>query len=273
MRFANLRFVLLLTTLLATACSRTTGDLYRAYNVLSPAHLKQEDLATQNRNSLQTTGSYAYLYTLPEAAPVTKKADAPADSQTQAKEQTEEQAEALADTPPAQSETGQKVPARPTAPSPAQSAEAALKPSAPALTLQTFALEDLKGKSLTFAFPTAKAIVFAFADQDGASQLEPWIKPLYDRYGDKIEIHGVAMLSNVPAFARGIARSVIAALGNYPILLDWQGDVSKRLGVQPKQANLFIVNQQGEVVASQTGKASLEKLKVLAQKLDQLTAK
>lgn len=52
-------------------CGRGQSDLYRAYNI-SPMHDSSgkitEDLASQNRHSLQSSGEYTYLYVAPEQA-------------------------------------------------------------------------------------------------------------------------------------------------------------------------------------------------------------
>lgn len=60
-------FLLILLALIP-ACGRDPGTLYRSYN-LTPIQDNegniQPDLATQNRQSLQTNGNYSYFYVPP----------------------------------------------------------------------------------------------------------------------------------------------------------------------------------------------------------------
>lgn len=86
---------------------------------------------------------------------------------------------------------------------------------------KSFSLKDQFGNSHELKFPREKITVLAFADRSGSDQLEGWIRPLYQRYREKIDIYGVAELSAVPMIARGFVRSVIRKSSNYPIMLDW----------------------------------------------------
>lgn len=60
--------ILLILLTLISACGRDPGTLYRSYN-LTPIQDKdgniQPDLATQNRQSMQTSGNYSYFYVAP----------------------------------------------------------------------------------------------------------------------------------------------------------------------------------------------------------------
>ena len=61
-----------------------------------------------------------------------------------------------------------------------------------------FDLQDQFGKLHQVAFPKARVSVLTLADRAGSEQLEGWVRPLYERYRDTIDIHGVAKLDGVP---------------------------------------------------------------------------
>lgn len=58
----------LLALLAFTGCGRGTSDIYRAYNLpqRDSSGKVVQDLAAQNRYTLQTGGEYKYFYTAPE---------------------------------------------------------------------------------------------------------------------------------------------------------------------------------------------------------------
>jgi hypothetical protein len=61
-----------------------------------------------------------------------------------------------------------------------------------------------------------------FTDYTGSGQFEDWIRPLYDRYQKTIGIYGVADLSAVPGFMRGLVYRAFRTQLQYPIMFDWQ---------------------------------------------------
>ena len=99
--------------------------------------------------------------------------------------------------------------------------------------------------------------------------MENWIKPLYDRYTDRVDIQGVAELAAVPKFARGIARGIIDGMVEQPILLDWTGNVSQQFGAQKQTANVYVISTEGYILAQASGTAQLDKLKALARVVDE----
>lgn len=102
--------------------------------------------------------------------------------------------------------------------------------------------------------------LLAFADREGAAQMEKWIQPLYNRFTDQIDIQGIADLSAVPRFARGIAQGIVSGLVKYPIMLDWDGNISQSYKIEKGKTNLFVIDPQGEIHLHLTGTATPEKL-------------
>ncbi len=89
--------------------------------------------------------------------------------------------------------------------------------------------------------------------------MEKWIQPLYERFTDQIEICGIAELSAVPAFARGIAQGIISGLVKYPVLLDWEGSVSRSYQVEKAQTTLVIIDTHGKIRMRKSGDFNAEK--------------
>jgi AhpC/TSA family len=133
-----------------------------------------------------------------------------------------------------------------------------------------FALKDQFGNTLEYKFPREKVTILAFGDKDGSDQLEAWIRPLYDKYTDKVDIMGVAELSAVPAIARGIVRAMIKKKSKKAVMLDWEGKVSKDFKYEKKQANIILIDKNGNIIAKQIGIADEAKLKTFYVEIDKL---
>ncbi len=121
---------------------------------------------------------------------------------------------------------------------------------APAIA-RAFTLEDQHKTAHDYRFPRPKVSVLIFADRAGSTQLENWIRPLYQRYRDAID--GVAELSSVPKFIRGLVRSAFRDRLSYPVMLDWSGDVSTDYRYQKGDANLFVIGHHGHILLKMIG--------------------
>jgi hypothetical protein len=136
-----------------------------------------------------------------------------------------------------------------------------------------FTLKDQFGKELIFKFPKEKPSVLAIADKKGSEQLESWLRPILERYGERIEAHGVAELSNVPAIARGVVRGAMKRDVKQPVLLDWKGDVAKNYAFQKDQANIILINKDGRIIVKEIGVADADRLEKLYKEIDALLEK
>ena len=121
-----------------------------------------------------------------------------------------------------------------------------------------FALKDQHDKTRVYRFPQETISVVFFADYTGSGQLEDWIRPLYDRYQQSIGIYGVADLSAVPGFMRGLVARAFRTQLQYPVMFDWHGTVSRSYEAQSGQANLYLIDTQGRVVLQLVGAVSPE---------------
>ena len=137
-----------------------------------------------------------------------------------------------------------------------------------------FTLKDQFGNELTLKFPRKKIVILAFADRDGAEQLESWIRPIAEKYSIKnsnqFDVQGIAELSSVPGIAKGIVRNLIKKKSDRPIMLDWSGNVSKSYHYEKDKANLFLIDRQGNIIAKEVGAADATKLEKLYKEVDRL---
>lgn len=133
-----------------------------------------------------------------------------------------------------------------------------------------FSLQDQKGRTLNYQFPRNRITVLAFADREGSSQMEGWIRPLYTEFTDQIDIHGIADLSAVPRFARGIAQGIVSSLVKYPVMLDWEGHVSRSYQAEPGKTTLVLITPEGRIDERLSGIASPDKLERLFKRIREL---
>lgn len=265
---------LLSSACLLSACGRTTPVDFNAIYGLPAGSETSVSLLVQNRYSLQTGWRSGYTYTPPDALDTELETVSPEVSVSQP-----ESEPAVALVNPATAPDNDSVPVAPSvtaapAPKPEAAAQnpAALAPAPAYPQAPDFSLETLDGSQQRFAFPSDRPLILAFADQKGAEQMEAWITPLYQRYTEQVAIHGIAELGGVPGFARGMVRGIIAGLVDQPIMLDWNGTVSKQFGVQKNVTNLFVLDASGQILAVQRGQADLDKLKAIVAALDPLVA-
>jgi hypothetical protein len=138
---------------------------------------------------------------------------------------------------------------------------------------QDFQLTDQFDRAHIFRFPKDQPSVLAFGDKDGSNQIEGWIKPLVERYTDQLDIQGVAELGMVPGFARGMVKGIMSALTTNPVMLDWQGTVSKAYGYAGGgQAGIVILDASGVIRRRTAGAVTATDIAGAQRVLDQLLA-
>lgn len=131
-----------------------------------------------------------------------------------------------------------------------------------------FELKDQYNNTFALKFPKDKATVLVFGDREGAKQIENWVRPLEEKYADKIDIQGVAELSAVPGFAQGVVRRIMKNQVRYSVMLDWSGAVSKSYDYQKGKANLFVIDKDGRVIAKAIGAATDSDLKKIINQIN-----
>lgn len=274
--------LLLISLLACTSCGgRSPADLQRTIGYTQSVDAQGQvvlDLAAQNRLSMQKNAPFSYVYTPPtQESPDSGTPSEVAGTSETATIDTDDalpggitaapiaEVESTEDTSSiTESDSTESISPLADADDNADTDPLAGRPKAP-----NFQLENLRGEQQNFTFPRPKILILAIADQGGSSEMENWIKPLYDRYTDRVDIQGVAELAAVPKFARGIARGIIDGMVEQPILLDWTGNVSQQFGAQKQTANVYVISTEGYILAQASGTAQLDKLKALARVVDE----
>lgn len=135
---------------------------------------------------------------------------------------------------------------------------------------KTFTLTDQYNRPHTIAFPMSKPLVLMLGDRGGAEQIEPWVRELYRRYGDSIEIQGVAILRGVPGPIRPIIRSQLRSRAPKSVLLDWGGSVADMYQCRSDVCNVVVIDRQGRITSIVRGGVSAERARLVCQALDRI---
>jgi hypothetical protein len=121
-------------------------------------------------------------------------------------------------------------------------------------------LKDQYEKSHVISFPRGKLSVLTIADRKGSAQLEAWVQPIREKFGEQIEIHGLADVAGVPGPIRPMVREYFREKVEYPVMLDWDGAVAARYGYVRKAALVLVIDRNGEIRHRVTGAADAAKL-------------
>jgi hypothetical protein len=124
-------------------------------------------------------------------------------------------------------------------------------------------LKDQYEKAHTISFPCEKVSVLTIADRTGSRQLEAWVKPIREKFGERVEIFGLADVTGVPRPIRSMVVQYFKDKLEYPVMLDWDGTTVARFGYERKQALLLVIDQTGAIRHRVTGAADATKLAAL----------
>lgn len=134
--------------------------------------------------------------------------------------------------------------------------------------ISNFGLKDQDDKYVEVNFPSDRPVILIFGDRKGAGQIDGWSKPIYESHSDKVYVFGVASLSGVPTYARGLVRRLIKRQTSYSVLLDWGGKVAGTLGYEKDKALIVVVDNDGSVLLKRTGAASETELAAVKKEID-----
>ena len=144
--------------------------------------------------------------------------------------------------------------------------------ASPPRQLSDFALSDQNSVFRRYSFPKLKVTAMTVADRAGSEQLEPWIRSLYERYGSRIDIDGVADVSRVPKPLHGVVRALFRKRLTYSVMLDWHGSFVKRLEYEPGVANIYVIDRRGTILKQITGPMNAISGQELFRIIDRATA-
>lgn len=133
-----------------------------------------------------------------------------------------------------------------------------------------FELTDQYGRAHRIAFPRGKVSVITLADRRGSRQIEDWVRPLYERYTDRIEFHGIARVAGVPDALRPLVSRLFRRGSGHAVMLDWTGDVCDRYVCEAERANVLVVDRLGRVVHRVHGTADRAALERCFAEIDRL---
>ncbi len=129
-------------------------------------------------------------------------------------------------------------------------------------------LEDQNTTAHEIRFPRQRPLYIVAAGRLGAKQIAEWVRPIRDAYGDKVEIFGLADVAGVPAFLRGGVRMSIRNGTQWPVLMDWTGEVVRKLCSPPFTIEIFVVHANGKVALQLSGPSSPESMALVRSQLD-----
>jgi len=133
---------------------------------------------------------------------------------------------------------------------------AAPETSEPRPRVRDFELFDQHTRKRTYHFPKPKVTVLTIADQNGSTQIAPWIECVHDRYGDCIDIDGIADVSMIPRMFHGMFRQLFRKQVAYSVMLDWSGDVVKQFSPEKGVANIYVIDRKGRLLKKFAGAAN-----------------
>lgn len=136
--------------------------------------------------------------------------------------------------------------------------------------VSNFGLKNQNDQYTEVNFPSDRPVLLIFGDRKGSGQINGWSQPVYAKYSNKVYIFGIASLSGVPSYARGMVRRLIKRQTSYPVLLDWGGTVAGGLGYEKNMALVVLVEPDGTVARKWSGAATNAEIQALNAEIDKL---
>ncbi len=124
----------------------------------------------------------------------------------------------------------------------------------------------------TLCFPSTNITLLTIADHKGSEQIAGWIAPVKQRFGKRLDIRGIADVSPVPRFLRGMIRKQFQKAQSYPVMLDWSGDAVNAFTYVPDRVNVLVMDGSGRILTRLTGAANEQALHELYGILDRALA-
>jgi len=130
-------------------------------------------------------------------------------------------------------------------------------------------LKDQFDAPRKLSFPATNLTVLTIADHKGSEQVAGWVAPVKARYGLRVGIHGIADVSAVPGWLRGVVRKKFQQRQTYPVMLDWSGETVKAFAAVHNCVNGFVLNEHGRILLRFQGEATPVALSELYTTIDQ----
>jgi len=128
--------------------------------------------------------------------------------------------------------------------------------ASPNLVCVSFELRDQFEILHKVSFPRTNLLVLTIADKQGNHQVDGWVMPLKERFGERIAIAGIADVRGVPGLWHVSIREKFQKLRTHPVMMDWDGHVIKLLPVEKHRTNVYLINRDGIVIFRTSGEAN-----------------
>lgn len=141
-------------------------------------------------------------------------------------------------------------------------------PRPPARAPALIELQDQFERPQRLAFPATNVVVLTIADKKGADQIDGWVTALKARYAGRIELRGLADVAGVPGLWRGKIRKHFRETRTHPVMMDWSGKVCAQFQPTAGEANVLVLDRDGNILGRVTGPATAAPLATLQSALD-----
>ena len=108
-------------------------------------------------------------------------------------------------------------------------------------------------------------MILIISDRKGSDQIAAWVLALKARCGQDLPLMGVADVRGAPGWVQGLIRRRFRQQCSYPILLDASGRLPAALPCRENEANVFLLDTAGRVLASEHGECAPAPLERLAR--------
>lgn len=120
--------------------------------------------------------------------------------------------------------------------------------------LKEWHLRDQFSREHRGVFPARAPVILVVGDRKSSGQIEPWIRFIAPRVGERAEIIGVADLRGMPHFLEGMVRMGLrSGVPKWSVLMDLDGTIAGPLGVSPGVLRMVVLDRIGGLVMSRDG--------------------
>jgi hypothetical protein len=120
----------------------------------------------------------------------------------------------------------------------------------------TLDLRDQFGRMQKLSFPTTNITLLTIADKKGSEQVTGWVSATKQRFGEQIDVRGIADVSAVPGPLRSMVAGQFRKSQSYPVMMDWSGAARKAFDAAPGRANVLLLDPRGVVIKRFTGQST-----------------
>ncbi|MDX1950631.1 MAG: hypothetical protein SFY81_00515 [Verrucomicrobiota bacterium] len=125
-------------------------------------------------------------------------------------------------------------------------------------------LHDQFGTNHVLRFPCTNTIFLTVADRKSSGQVKEWVSAIKKKCQKEVMICGIANIEGAPGFLHRSIRKKFEESFKYPVMMDWTGEISRELGVDPGVANILIVDREGKIHGRFKGEATEASVKQAA---------